>query len=93
MAWLDRSDSECQPCDHYVSDGEGYFGGPIPHECFAPFGEPGARRCGEDGGRVYFCMNCRRDHHGGGYNTCRGSRGPCPFHHPACAAREATDGE
>ena len=85
MAWLDRSDTECQPCDRFTSGDDGYYG-PTPHECFAPFNEPGARLCGEDGGRVYFCANCRRDHHADGYNSCRGRREPCPFGHPACAA-------
>ena len=86
MSWLNRSETQCQPCDNFTSGDDGYYG-PTPHQCFAPFDKPGARRCGEDGGLVYFCRNCNSDHHSGGYNTCRGRRGPCRFGHPACKDR------
>jgi len=72
VSWLDRTDEQCQPCENYKhAEFEG--DSPTPHECY--------KGCG---GRVYFCDNCKRDHHGGGYNTCI-SLG-CPFNHPACMA-------
>lgn len=46
-----------QPCSNYKSFEEGLFGD-IPHECYRCFGT------------VYFCGNCRKDHHVGGYETC-----------------------
>lgn len=83
MAWLDRSETECQPCEHFAPYEEGPYGA-TPHECFAPFDRERSVTCL---GRVYFCANCNRDHHTGGYNACAGNYG-CRFNHPACLARK-----
>ena len=46
-----------QPCPNFRAGEESAFGGK-PHCC---------QRCGEP---VWFCKNCTRDHHFGGYETC-----------------------
>lgn len=90
MSWLDRSETECQPCASFTPHEEDGPYGPTPHECFAPFDATWPQeRCGK---KVYWCASCSSDHHEGGYNSCRFPRG-CAFNHPVCVARLAASAE
>jgi hypothetical protein len=65
---MNRSETECQPCRNFVP------GEPRElnfHQCI---------KCIT--GVVRFCGNCKRDHHIGGYNSCKYEM--CPYGHPAC---------
>jgi len=54
-----------QPCQKLHREGEGSYFGANVHECYG-FGSP-THECF---GTVSFCLNCHRDHHSGGYETC-----------------------
>lgn len=74
---MNRSPTECQPCDAFVqheTEAPGFF---VTHDC---------PRCGGAGVREN-CGNCHRDHHRGGWNSCPSERKHCV--HPACVAAEA----
>jgi hypothetical protein len=79
-AW-NASAEHCQPCANFTPQ-EDYYG-MNRHSCYAPF--DGTSPCD---GTVSFCENCNKDHHAGGYETCKGSRG-CMRNHPKCV--RATD--
>ena len=63
-----------QPCNDFQPTDDLFVGSGNVHECFAPFDHDGVPRCGESGGRVSFCENCNRDHHSGGWQSCKGAR-------------------
>lgn len=75
MAWLDRSETECQPCERFRGVDVGSETGPCGHACLA------------DGclGRVFLCDGCSCDHHVGGWNA-RGGSLKCLCNHAACVA-------
>lgn len=58
-----------QPCDNYDPDidGNGYGQWENVHECWCDINGKGI--CG---GEVSSCMNCNKDHHAGGYESCKG---------------------
>lgn len=51
-----------QPCSNFKYSDEGGCFGPVPHECF---------HCKDGVGTVYWCANCLKDHHVGGYEACK----------------------
>jgi len=72
---MNRAETKCQPCDNFMEREESEN----PHGC------------PECGGLRYFCENCHRDHHEGGWNTCTLTE--CRYDHPICLAKRIKMGE
>ena len=70
---LNKSETMCQPCDNFTDD--------------PSHGNP--HGCNSCDGLRYFCTNCFRDHHSGGWQTCPGNGSRALCLHPACIAAEA----
>ncbi len=64
-----------QPCANFKAKDELFEGSGNVHECFAPFQHKGPRCAETHDGLVSWCVNCNRDHHSHGYETCADQMG------------------
>ena len=60
MRWTEYRTGQ-QPCETFTPDSDEEWFGYVSHCC---------PRCGGDGVRM-FCLACCKDHHAGGWETCR----------------------
>ena len=70
---MNRTAEFCQPCDNYTLGSDDIY----PHIC------PDCE------GIRYYCVNCHKDHHKGGWNSCEVTSLMEGCRHPACKEKVA----